>query len=193
MFSTITTAPSTTMPKSSAPSDSRFAGMCRRSRQIEANSSENGMVSATISAPRAFPRNRNRMIDHQNDAFGQVVQHRVRGVVHQIAAVEKRNDLHAPRQDVIVQLVHLVVDAVQRASESAPLRSSTMPSTTSLSSSTTSVSAVNGPADLPQPDLWPLRHRGDVPHADGRAVLRLEDSVCSMSADSRSPIPRRAR
>ena len=34
MFSTITTAPSTTMPKSSAPSDSRFAGMCRRSRQM---------------------------------------------------------------------------------------------------------------------------------------------------------------
>jgi hypothetical protein len=40
MFSIITTAPSTTMPKSSAPSDSRFAGMCRRSRQMEANSSE---------------------------------------------------------------------------------------------------------------------------------------------------------
>jgi hypothetical protein len=60
MFSTITTAPSTTMPKSSAPSESRLAGMWRRSRQIAANSSENGMVMATISAPRAFPRNRNR-------------------------------------------------------------------------------------------------------------------------------------
>src|SRR5579883_2912722 len=54
IFSTITTAPSTTMPKSSAPSDSRFAGICRRSRQIDAYNRENGMVNATISAPRAF-------------------------------------------------------------------------------------------------------------------------------------------
>ena len=45
MFSIITTAPSTTMPKSSAPRDSRLAGMCLRSRQMAANSSENGMVS----------------------------------------------------------------------------------------------------------------------------------------------------
>ena len=40
MFSTITTAPSTRMPKSIAPIDSRFAGMCRRSRQMNANSSD---------------------------------------------------------------------------------------------------------------------------------------------------------
>ena len=61
MFSTITTAPSTTMPKSSAPSDSRLAGMLFRFRQMEANSSENGMVSATMNAPRTLPRNRNRI------------------------------------------------------------------------------------------------------------------------------------
>ena len=42
---------------------------------------------------------------HQHDAFGQVVQHRVGGEVHQVAAVEERNDLHARRQDVLVQLV----------------------------------------------------------------------------------------
>ena len=65
MFSTMTTAPSTTMPKSSAPSESRLAGMCFRSRQMAANSSEKGMVSATMSAPRTLPRKRNRMIDDQ--------------------------------------------------------------------------------------------------------------------------------
>ena len=63
MFSIMTTAPSTIMPKSSAPSESRFAGMCRRSRQMEANSSENGMVSVTISAPRTLPRKTNRITD----------------------------------------------------------------------------------------------------------------------------------
>ena len=114
MFSTITTAPSTTMPKSSAPSDSRLAGMPFSFRQVAANSSENGMVSATMIAPRTFPRNRNRMIDHQDDAFGEVVQHRVGGVVHQIAAVDERNDLHAGRQNVVVQLLDLRVKPFQR-------------------------------------------------------------------------------
>ena len=58
MFSTMTTAPSTTIPKSSAPSESRFAGMPFRFRQVAANNSENGIVRATIIAPRTFPRNR---------------------------------------------------------------------------------------------------------------------------------------
>src|ERR1019366_9394480 len=48
MFSTITTAPSTTIPKSRAPSDNRFAGILLRSSQIEANSKEKGIVSATM-------------------------------------------------------------------------------------------------------------------------------------------------
>jgi hypothetical protein len=62
MFSTITTAPSTTMPKSSAPSDSRFAG---NALQLQADGGEQQrkrMVSATMIAPRTLPRNRNRMI-----------------------------------------------------------------------------------------------------------------------------------
>src|SRR5437660_90546 len=39
----MTTAPSTTMPKSRAPRDKRLAGICRRFRQMAANSSENGI------------------------------------------------------------------------------------------------------------------------------------------------------
>ena len=62
---------------------------------MDANSSENGMVSATISAPRTLPRNKNKMIDDQHDALGQIVQHRVRGEVHQIAAIQERHDLYA--------------------------------------------------------------------------------------------------
>ena len=62
MFSTITTAPSTTMPKSSAPNDNKFAGMPFNFKHVAAKSSENGMVSATMIAPRTFPKNRNRII-----------------------------------------------------------------------------------------------------------------------------------
>src|SRR3982751_2098184 len=102
MFSIITTEPSTTIPKSSAPSDSKFAGMCRRSRQIEANSSENGIVHATTSAPRKFPRNRNRISETSRITFGQVMHDRVGRVVDQIAAIKMRNDLHARRQNSVV-------------------------------------------------------------------------------------------
>ena len=59
IFSTITTEPSTTMPKSSAPSESRLAGMFVMFSRMDANSRENGIVAATISALRTFPRNRN--------------------------------------------------------------------------------------------------------------------------------------
>src|ERR1039457_1832078 len=51
---------------------------------------------------------------HQDDALGQVVQDGVSGVVDQVATVEERNDLHSPRQDVIVQLFDLGVNRVER-------------------------------------------------------------------------------
>ena len=52
MFSTITTAPSTRMPKSIAPIDSRLAGTCFKSRQMKAKRSASGMVQATTSPER---------------------------------------------------------------------------------------------------------------------------------------------
>ena len=57
-FSTITTEPSTSIPKSSAPSERRFAGTWVASRRIEAKRSANGIVAATISALRTLPRNK---------------------------------------------------------------------------------------------------------------------------------------
>ena len=76
MFSTMTTAPSTTMPKSSAPSESRLAGMWRSRDRWRRRAERTGMVRATMSAPRTLPRNRNRMIDDEDDAFGQIVRAR---------------------------------------------------------------------------------------------------------------------
>ena len=91
------------------------------------------------------------MIDDEDDAFGQVVQHGVGGVVQQVAAIEERNDLHARRQDVVVQFFDLRVDAFERGSESAPLRSSTMPSTTS------SLSTILPSARWIALPIWPSR------------------------------------
>ena len=69
---------------------------------------------------------------HQQHAVGQIAQDRVSGVVHQFAAVEVRNKLHALRQQgrsfswsIFSWSASSVVSAT------APLRSRTMPSTTS--------------------------------------------------------------
>ena len=52
MFSVMMTAPSTMMPKSIAPSESRLAGIPRRSMKMNAKRSDSGMVRATINAAR---------------------------------------------------------------------------------------------------------------------------------------------
>jgi len=41
------------------------------------------------------------------------VENGSRRVVHQVAAVDERNDFHAPRQDAIVQLLDLGVESAQ--------------------------------------------------------------------------------
>ncbi len=57
IVSTSTIDPSTMIPKSIAPSESRFAGMFVRCMHMNANRSDSGMVSAMSSAPRMLPTN----------------------------------------------------------------------------------------------------------------------------------------
>jgi len=56
MFSTTITAPSTMMPKSMAPRESRFAGIPRQVRPIKVASRESGIIKATMNAARKLPR-----------------------------------------------------------------------------------------------------------------------------------------
>ncbi|MNY19762.1 hypothetical protein D3C86_1532090 [compost metagenome] len=58
-FSTMTTAPSTMMPKSSAPRLIRLALMPAATMPVNVNSIDNGITIAVISAARRLPRNRN--------------------------------------------------------------------------------------------------------------------------------------
>ncbi|MNV66194.1 hypothetical protein D3C71_1589360 [compost metagenome] len=58
-FSTMTTAPSTMMPKSSAPRLIRLALTLLLNMPVKVNSIDNGMTMAVISAARMLPRNRN--------------------------------------------------------------------------------------------------------------------------------------
>jgi len=55
-FSTTMTAPSTMMPKSIAPRESKLAGMPRQVRPIKVANSDSGMMTATMAAARKLPR-----------------------------------------------------------------------------------------------------------------------------------------
>ena len=61
MFSTITTEPSTTIPKSMAPRLIRLAASPNSRMPIKANSMEKGMTVATMSAPDISPRSSRRI------------------------------------------------------------------------------------------------------------------------------------
>ncbi len=63
MFSITTMAPSTMMPKSIAPSDSRLAGILKWCIRMNAVSSDSGIVMATMIAARGLPRNSSSTID----------------------------------------------------------------------------------------------------------------------------------
>ena len=66
-------------------------------RQVAANSSENGMVRATMMRAAHVSEKQKQNDDDQNDAFGQIVQHRMRGEVHQIAAIDEAERSSRPR------------------------------------------------------------------------------------------------
>ncbi len=58
MFSIMMTVESTTMPKSTAPSEMRFADVCVPTRPQNAMRSASGMLIAVMSAARTCPRKR---------------------------------------------------------------------------------------------------------------------------------------
>ena len=72
------------------------------------------MVSATMSAARAFSRNRKRMTVTRNHSFREIVQHRVQREMQQIAAVQHGHHFHARRQNAVIELVHLLVNRRER-------------------------------------------------------------------------------
>src|ERR1700678_4797079 len=58
---------------------------------------------------------------YENHSLAEVVQHRVQRVMKQIAAVEHGNDLHTLGKDVIVELVHLLMNPFDRGAFFGPL------------------------------------------------------------------------
>ena len=166
MFSTITTAPSTTIPKSSAPSDSRFAGMPFRFRHVAANKQRKRDGQSDDDGAANIPEKQKEDDHHQNDAFGEVVQHGVGRVVHQIAAIDERNHLHARGQNGVVQFLHLLVNSLQRRVGVGAFAQQRDAGNHIVVIDELSVFVPDRPGELAQPDLRTLRDDGDILHAD---------------------------
>ena len=98
------TAPSTMMPKSIAPSDSRLAGMPRMRQAEERGQQRQRDDQRRRCRRRAGCRGTVQHERHEQRAFEQVVEHRVQRRVDQPGAVVERHDLHALRQDRRVEL-----------------------------------------------------------------------------------------
>src|SRR5215831_16622702 len=144
MFSTITTAPSTTIPKSRAPSDSRLAGMPLSLRQVAANNSEKEEKND----------------DNKNHAFGEIVEDGVGGVAKKVAAVQERHDFYARRQDVVVELIDPLVNGVESGLGIRAFAQKYDAGTHVVVIDDDAVFAMDGTAKLAKTNLRPL---GDYP------------------------------
>ena len=173
MFSTITTEPSTTMPKSSAPRESRLAGMWRQVEQDRSKKKRERNGERHDERTANVAQEQEKHDDDQDDALAQVVQHGVGGEVHQVAAVKVRDDLDARRQHVAVDEIHLFVQGRQGLFGIGAFAQQHDALHHVIVVVNLAVLAMQRLAEFPQADFGPLRHHGNVAHADGRAVLRL--------------------
>ena len=171
MFSTMTTAPSTTMPKSSAPSESRLAGIWRRSRQVAANKSEKGIVRHDDRCAAHIAEEEEENDGDQNHALGQIVQHSVRREVEQFAAIDKGNKRNALRQDQIVELLDPRVDSLERWLCVGAFLQRDDAADDIVVVDQLSILAVIGVAELPKADHRALLHHAKILHRTGVPAL----------------------
>ena len=113
MFSTMKIAPSTRMPKSTAPIDSRLADAFFRSSSRNAHSRASGMVTATIRPGAHVVQEEHQHRDHERQAHGEVAHDDVLGLLDQRGEIVEGMDLHVLRQDPPVELPRLRLDPLQ--------------------------------------------------------------------------------
>ena len=173
----MTTAPSTTMPKSSAPSERRFAGNLR---EVQADGGEQQREwdgeRDDERAARIAEEEKEDDGDEQ-ETFGEIVQYGVRGEMHQLAAVEEGDNLHAGREDMFVELLDFGVNADEGLVGVGAFAKQDDAFDDVIIVNYFSIFAVNGLADLSEADFGALGDRGDILHAEGRAVLRFDDGL----------------
>ncbi len=117
----------------------------------------------------------------QDDSLGQVVEHGMRGQLHQFAAIEVRNDLHARRQEMLVEEVDLLVQGGQHVVGVGAFAQQHGAGHDVGIVHDLSGLAMNGFAKLAQPDPRSLPHNADIAHAHRNPVLRFEHDGADVS------------
>ena len=166
MFSAMITAPSTMMPKSIAPTESKPMGMPVTYISSKATSSAKGIVRATRRGHRRPSQEQQQHEHHQGDAQQHAVRHGVQRALDEERAIVERLHADALGQDRGVQLLDGLLDAVEH------LRGvlAAAHDHDALDRFVAVVLAENaGGRRIVQP------HRGDVADVDGRAADRLDE------------------
>ena len=115
MFSIMMTVESTTMPKSTAPSEMRFAGVSVPDHAAERDEQRERDVERRDDGGARVPEEEEEHDRHEQHPDDEVLEHRVRRQLHQVAAVVVGHDVHPRRQDVVrADVVDALVDALQR-------------------------------------------------------------------------------
>ena len=107
----------------------------------------------------------------------QVVHHRVQGEMQQIAAIQHGDHLHAGRQDAVVELVHLLVNGLERGLLFRALAHQHDALNDIGLVDDAAVLHVIGAGHVAQSDLGTLRHFGDVLHPKRGPGLCLQDGL----------------
>ena len=177
MFSTITTAPSTTMPKSSAPKREQVGRDMHQVKTDGGKEKRERDGQCDDQGATRVAEKEEKDDHHQDDPLRQVIEHRTCRELEQIAAIEEGLDSDALGQDVFVQLLDLGADAGDgRVGIVALLQQDdTLDDVRVIDD--LAIFAVDGPADLAETDLRALDHSSDVPHPQRCAILRLENGV----------------
>src|SRR5262249_15355123 len=110
----------------------------------------------------------------KNDSFGQIVQHRVRGQVDQIATVQVRNDLYAGRKEVFIQEVDFFVQRLQNGIRVGAFAEEHDAGNDVVIVHNLTLFVMDRFAHLPQANLGAGRDQRDIADANRSSVLRLE-------------------
>src|ERR1700693_3057250 len=103
----------------------------------------------------------------------------MRGEMDQVAAVQIRNDFYSRRKDSVVQLVHFLMNGLQRGLGFCSLSQKHDAFHDIVVIDYFSVFTMNRFSNLAQPDFGTLHYCGNVFHTQWRAVLRFSTG-CSI-------------
>ena len=114
---------------------------------------------------------------HEQHALGEILLYCARREVHQIAAIEEWNDLHARGQDALVQLLDLGVEGFQRRVGLGSFLQQHNAFHHVVVVDDSAVRAVDRFTVPAQPDLGALLNHGDILYLQRRPALRRENRL----------------